>query len=579
MKGLGRVLIFAAFCFTFLRSTDRFSAEKKNAPTVKRARDQSLALDRNVRWALTWEAGYPNSITPTDDGGFIINASVYSAGAGWDIWLIKVDSAFGTEWQNTYGAGGNDGRSNCTVRQTPDGGYLVYSDTNSFGMGRYDFWLLRLSATGAIIWQRTYGTVENEIAHGEIQPTSDGGYFVIGTIFRDFDLSSAIWVLKIDANGNIVWQKAYGDPDYSEIGYSILQTTYGGYIIAGSQSIIGTSNYRPIVIKITATADIQWQRTFGDFENRFFPLGTGSWETNFLPSVREAAGGGYYLVDDTFSQSAGLKDVWVIKLSAAGTVIWQKLYGGAGHDWGRHALPVSDGGCLIAAESSSFGSSPRNVWLFEIDSSGNIEWQKTYCANGGSEESFCVESGQDGDYLVIGSTSHRQHDGIFLLKISPTGDLGPCAWVNDTNAKVTVPTIPSVAASAIVDATAASQTTTMVSPEATNSSPQVLCWTLNQPPANIIVTQEANRSLFTKEYYNTLNWGPEPWNSQFTLSSYRIYRRGVFTSEYQFLASLPATAFGYLDGPVDAKVPYEYALTSVDSKGRESPKSAAVQGQ
>jgi hypothetical protein len=578
VKRLPSVLIFVALCLALLGGNQRF-IEKKNGAGPRRVREASLAAGENVRWALTWEAGsgypyYPSeadSITPTDDGGYLINASimkydmyesVYS-----DIWLIKVNSGLEIEWQNTYGGPGHDVSSSCT--ETPDEGYLVYSVTDSFGMGSYDLWLMKLSATGAIIWQRTYGTAGTETAGGRIQSTLDGGYVVVGTIRQASSPDSAIWVLKFDSSGNVEWQKAYGDPFYFEYGDSVQQTADGGFIIAGNQGAGGSFIYRPIVIKLSGTGEIQWQRAFGD---SVLP-----WPfTTSVSEACEAVGGGYYLV--TSFQGAGDQDVWVIKLSASGDIVWQKLYGGAGQDLGRAVIPVSDGGCMVAAETSSFGLGASDIWLLELDSSGNIEWQKTYKA-GDSEEPYAILQAQDGDYLVTGYTSHHYVGQALLLKVSPTGDLGPCTGVIYSDAKVTVSTIPSVETSAIAVATNASQTTTVVSPQVINRSPQAVCWNLNQPPADILLTQEVNRSLFTKECYNTLTWSPESWNNQFTLTAYRVYRKGIYDTEYQLLESLPTTALSYLDGPVDPKAQYVYALTSVDSKGRESPKSVPVESK
>ncbi len=581
MKRLGHGLILMFLCLTLVRGSHLFFPQKKNVGGAKKTDKASLAPDRNVRWALTWEggSGYPyypseaDSITPTDDGGYLINATIMkldmSDYTNPDVWLIKVSSDLEIEWQNTYGGPGTEVSSSSA--QTPDGAFLLYSVTDSFGMGSYDLWLLKLSPTGEIIWQRAYGTSDIETAGGRIQPTSDGGYVVVGTV-RQLDYpDSAIWVLKLDINGNIEWQKAYGDPFYYEYGYSVQQTADGGFIIAGNQGIGGSLIYRPILIKISGTGEIQWQRAFGD---SVLP-------GLFVSSVCEAcevASGGYYLVENTSFQGAGDQDVWVIKLSASGDIIWQKLYGGTGQDLGRHVIPVSDGGCIVAAETSSFGLGLSDLWLLKLDSSGDIEWQKTYNA-GSSQDPYAILKAPDGDYLITGYTSYHNIGQVLLMKVSATGDLGPCARVKDSDAKVTVATIPSAETSAVAVAINASQTTTAVSPQPINRSPEAVCWTLNQPPANISLTKEVNRSLFAKEYYNTLTWSPEVWNNRFTLTAYRVFRKGVNDNEYRLLATLPTTALSYLDGPVDPKAQYVYALTSVDSNGRESPKSAPVESR
>jgi hypothetical protein len=573
MKKLGLLLMLAALCLAYSGGNDRFSAQKKNMGKIRKTPQATAAAAANVRLALTWEAGnsYPYSITPTSDGGYLINAMTWSLGAGDpDMWLLKVDANFQAEWQNTFGGSDYDGWSYCTSQETPDGGYLVYTDTRSFAVASYDLWILKLNAAGQIEWQRTYGTAMADTADGEIQPTEDGGFIVVGTTSLPAATASDIWVLKIDLAGNIAWQRTIGDPALNEYGYSIEQTKDGGYIVGASQqSIPGTSNFRPFVLKLTSTGDIEWQKDFGDRES----------SAPFLPCARQAADGGYYLEYNSSSQGAGDQDVWVIKLSAAGSIIWQKLFGGAARDLGRNVLPLPDNSCLVLGESLSFNEGSSDIWLFKLDPSGNIQWQKEYGGSDTYEESFVVAPAKDGDYIVTGYTYLGSSSKMLILKVSPSGELGPCGLVRDTSAQVTVATIPAVETAAVSTTTSCLELDTHVTPQPTNESPTLLCWNLNQPPSNVMLSQEMNRSLFIREYYNKLSWSTEPWNDQFALAGYKVYRKEAYDVQYQLLGTLPVTDLSFLDGPVDADKQYIYAVTSVDTQGRESPKSVPVESQ
>ena len=154
-------------------------------------------------WAKTYggeEGDQANSIQQTSDGGYIMAGRTWSFGAGiHDYWVLKLDANGDVTWQKTYG--GEDWDQANSIQQTSDGGYIVAGCTRSFGAGHYDYWVLKLDANGGVTWQKTYGG-ENEDRAYSIQQTSDGGYIVAG-----YKLSGAFstdyWVLKLDANGSI----------------------------------------------------------------------------------------------------------------------------------------------------------------------------------------------------------------------------------------------------------------------------------------------------------------------------------------------------------------------------------------
>ncbi|MHA2635190.1 MAG: InlB B-repeat-containing protein [bacterium JZ-2024 1] len=155
-------------------------------------------------WARTygWADGdWAGFIQQTSDGGYIVAGDTYSFGAGSrDIWVLKLDANGNVLWQKTYGGANWDGAD--SIQQTSDGGYIVAGSTYSFGAGYRDIWVLKLDANGNVLWQKTYGGGNWDRAYS-IQQTSDGGYIVAGDTYSFGAGSSDIWVLKLDANGNI----------------------------------------------------------------------------------------------------------------------------------------------------------------------------------------------------------------------------------------------------------------------------------------------------------------------------------------------------------------------------------------
>jgi hypothetical protein len=153
-----------------------------------------------------------------------------SFGAGWDdIFLLKTDASGNVIWAKTYG-GTNWDRA-YSVQQTSDGGYIVAGATGSFGAGGSDIFLLKTDANGNVIWAKTYGGTSLDEAYS-VQQTSDGGYIVAGWTESFGAGGLDIFLIKTDANGNVQWAKTYGGTDWDRAS-SVQQTSDGGYIVAG----------------------------------------------------------------------------------------------------------------------------------------------------------------------------------------------------------------------------------------------------------------------------------------------------------------------------------------------------------
>ena len=207
-----------------------------------------------------------------------------------------------TSLAKTYGGTDDDGAY--SVQQTSDGGYIVAGHTNSFGAGGDDIFLIKTDANGNIIWAKTYGGTDYDWAHS-VQQTSDGGYIVAGVTFSFGTGYSDAFLVKTDANGNIVWAKTYMGT-YSDYAYSVQQTSDGGYIVAGHTNSFG-AGYDAFLVKTDANGNIQWAKTYGR---------TG-WDEAY--SVQQTSDGGYILAGFTYSFDAD-DDIFLIKTDANGNI-------------------------------------------------------------------------------------------------------------------------------------------------------------------------------------------------------------------------------------------------------------------
>jgi len=187
------------------------------------------------------------SLIQTSDGGYAIAGYTNSFGAGdYDVYFVKLDAKGNLQWTKTIGQEGSEGGE--SLIQTADGGYAIAGYTNSFGAGETDVYVVKLDAHGNLQWTKTIGGPEIDLGHSLIQ-TADSGYAIVGKTNSfgagDYD----VYVVKLDAKGNLQWTKTIGGPDY-ESGTSLIQTSDGGYAIAGKTISFGAGETDVYVVKL-----------------------------------------------------------------------------------------------------------------------------------------------------------------------------------------------------------------------------------------------------------------------------------------------------------------------------------------
>lgn len=327
-------------------------------------------------------------ISPTSDGGCILLAGAYNDDGDVtgthgqnDAWVIKLSAAGSLEWQKALG--GSLQELGESIRQTADGGYIVAINAFStdgditYNHGDLDAWIVKLSASGMIEWQNTYGGSQQDTAYS-IQQTSDGGYIMVGDTFStDGDVtqnrgSGDVWVVKLSEMGALEWQKTYGGT-LGDWGRSIIQTTEGGYLVgAGSRSTdIDITNHHGSddiwLFKLSSSGILEWQKSFGG----------SNYES--IQSVQLTANGSYIIAGDTYSndgditENKGTSDTWLFKVSSAGALVWQKTLGGSSLDFSGAVIPLIDGGYLMTGRTySNNGEVLQNLgsqdaWLVRLD--------------------------------------------------------------------------------------------------------------------------------------------------------------------------------------------------------------------
>jgi len=259
-------------------------------------------------------------------------------------------------------------------------------------------------------WTRTFGGRENDFGFS-VQQTSDGGYILLGTTYSFGAGSGDIWLIKTDADGNKIWERTFGGSK-GEWGYSVQQTSDDGYILLGETCSFGAGECDVWLIKTDADGNAQWDKTFGGRESDF---GT---------SVQQTSDGGFILLGQTSSFKAGEYDVWLIKTDADGNVQWDKIFSRNDWDVSRSVQQTSDSGYILLGYTASFITKRFDVWLVKTDANGNIEWERTF---GGSEDDrgYSMQQTSDSGFILLGYTASFGTEGspdVWLIKTDADGN-------------------------------------------------------------------------------------------------------------------------------------------------------------
>lgn len=217
-------------------------------------------------WLQTYQGyGYSDShcVREVSGGGFIAAGETKSKDAyDHDVYVVRTDNQGALLWEKVYGGPRCDYA--WSVLETDDGGFILAGGTESSGAGIYDAYLIKLDAAGSAIWEKTYGGAGSDCGYDVLQ-LDDGGYLMAGNAESFGTGNPDVYLLKTDSNGNMIWQKTYGGSG-SEYGWSLLETAGGGYIIAGEQEFVleQGGGFAAYLLEVDAEGNLLWEKTYGN---------------------------------------------------------------------------------------------------------------------------------------------------------------------------------------------------------------------------------------------------------------------------------------------------------------------------
>lgn len=376
-------------------------------------------------------------IVRANDGNYVIVGTTTSTdgdiigktGNDRDYWLLKVTPLGDIIWSKIYGGSGEDVAT--AIAKTPDGGYVVsgHSRSNDGDVGGnegfHDYWIVKFDDNGGLIWERNFGFAGSDQAFNVIT-TKDGGYFATG--FLDVTASGGqgnetrstlhgvgeFWGIKMDANGDWEWRRYFGGTN-NDRSYDVRQTADEGFLMIGSSEsedfdiTDNKGSYDFWVVKISANGQKQWTKSFGGSEIDIAYAMETTQDGNFLIAGDSRSS------DQDVSNPKGNADVWVVKFSPSGNLLWERSFGGSLFESARSINPMSNGNFIITGTTrSSNGDVSNNLgqndaWIFVMDTNGNLVFETTV---GGSALDFSEGAihTPDNKLMVVGNTESNDID-------------------------------------------------------------------------------------------------------------------------------------------------------------------------
>ena len=323
---------------------------------------------------------------------------------------------FGQGWEKTFSNNFYD--VGMSVQQTTDGGYIVggwtFDTTGSIGIPGnvgYQVYLVKTDSNGDSLWTKKFGG-DNPDQGYSVQQTTDGGYVICGYTYSYGIGTKSIWLIKTDGNGDSLWTRTYSGGQDNH-GWSVQQTIDGGYIISGWTSHLSIGVYSDFyLIKTDSNGDSLWTKKYG---------GSG-YDMSY--SVQQTTDSGYVICGWTSSMGS-YDDVWLIKTDSQGDSLWSKTYGWiSSFERGEMVEQTTDGGYIICGWTTlDVVSGNDDILLIKTDSNGDSLWIKTF---GGIniERGYSVQQTNDGGYIITGKTNSfgNGSDDVWLIKTDGNGD-------------------------------------------------------------------------------------------------------------------------------------------------------------
>lgn len=349
------------------------------------------------------------NLVQASDGGFAIIGYTSSFGAQReDIYLVRIDGRGELLWSKTYGGASND--NGWAILETADQGFVILGFTDSFGAGEMDIYLLRVDQAGQLLWERTFGGEQDEFGW-DLTVDPDGGYVIAGQTDSFGSGEEDGYLLKVDAEGNELWSQTFGGEQEDRL-FSVTILQDGGFALAGTTRSFGAGQRDAYIVLTDSEGNLGQEQYFGEAQD------------DVAHAVRQTDDGGYFVTGYTRSFGAESYDVWVMQFGQDGSLQWEEIFGGAGDDRTIYGEPTSDGGYIVSGFTQSFDAQGWDVFLLKLSAQGDVIWQRTIGGQA-DDTGYTVHEAIGQGFIVTGETySFGEGNGdMYVILVDYDGQL------------------------------------------------------------------------------------------------------------------------------------------------------------
>jgi len=353
------------------------------------------------------EYGY--AVELAHDDGYIIAGRIYYSNDVWDAYIMKTDTHGSIEWEKLIGGPWEE--SFKSIIKTNDGAFAAAGLKSSSPL-KWNYYLVKLDQTGEILWEKTYDSGDLDDPQAMIQ-TNDGGYMIVGYSSSEPHYNSSdIFIVKTDAEGNELWSKLYDFQDH-DMGYSIIETSDGGYLISSQTAQYG-DYFQFQFIRLNNQGDLLWEKRYG---SDYYDL---------CVDIKATSDDGFILSGYTEYQQipagSGLATAYAVKIDQEGNTLWENTYG-----LGiiQRIIVRDDGSFILIGWDQKADSWNNDITLFRIDAYGSIIEQNTILTDTVSERAWDVKETPDNGLIYCGYTQDLStlNVDLLVLKTDQQGNL------------------------------------------------------------------------------------------------------------------------------------------------------------
>ncbi|GAA4431368.1 hypothetical protein GCM10023188_18830 [Pontibacter saemangeumensis] len=343
-------------------------------------------------YPVSKESARSSSIVETFDQGYVITGTIHSISMGqWMMFATKIDSLGNQQWSTT--SEHNTADSDVAVTETEDRGLLLAAKNI----------VLKLNAHGDILWEKK---LQLPGVINAVVEANDNSLYAVGAIgHKSKDINSQALLMKLDAGGNLLWEKRYGTAEYNNA-KDIVASPSEGFMLLCETGTYEDMDFQ--VMSADAQGEIRWQRTYGD--RRY----------DFPAQLKATLDGGYIMAGSSWGEY-NFSEMRAIKIDEAGNEIWNKSFNNGVSFQTKAVAVTDDGGCILTGYMNPTYGDKLFVGLFKLDSSGEKSWGHSYGEGTGGGFGSDLLQTPDRGYMVAASSSYYIDHPIWVLKLDPEG--------------------------------------------------------------------------------------------------------------------------------------------------------------